>query len=167
MGGQIANRSNPSGGSLFSERSQAGAFRLLGSVLSVSIGVHPWLKLSSTAWRRRRAGLKTRPVGAPGLQNKWIPVGICRPRALTRRLGGAFNAETLRTQSFAESQREKTSAFLRILRVSALNFIGFIGVHRCPSVVKTFFDCFVTAESISSSAVSRANFRFPTRAAGG
>ena len=32
----------------------------------------------------RRTCLKTRPVGAPGLQDRWIRVGICGPRALTR-----------------------------------------------------------------------------------
>ena len=34
-----------------------------------------------------RACLKTRPVGAPGLPDKWIPLDLCRPRALTRRFG--------------------------------------------------------------------------------
>ena len=37
-----------------------------------------------------RAGLKTRPVGAPGLPDKWIPLDLCRPRALTRRFGRVF-----------------------------------------------------------------------------
>src|SRR6266550_1544660 len=37
-----------------------------------------------------RACLKTRPVGAPGLQDKWILVGLCRPRALTRRFRRVF-----------------------------------------------------------------------------
>src|SRR6266581_3483198 len=37
-----------------------------------------------------RACLKTRPVGAPGLPDKWIPLDLCRPRALTRRFGRVF-----------------------------------------------------------------------------
>jgi hypothetical protein len=32
-----------------------------------------------------RAGLKPRPVRAPGLQSEAIPAASCRPRALTRR----------------------------------------------------------------------------------
>ena len=38
----------------------------------------------------RRTCLKTRPVGAPGLQDKWIPMGLCRRRALTRRCRRVF-----------------------------------------------------------------------------
>ena len=38
--------------------------------------------------------LKTRPVGAPGLQDKWIPVGLCRPRALTRRSRRVFKTRS-------------------------------------------------------------------------
>ena len=37
-----------------------------------------------------RACLKTRPAGAPGLQDKWVPVYLCRPCALTRRFRGVF-----------------------------------------------------------------------------
>ena len=46
-----------------------------------------------------RACLRTSPVRGPGLQEAVIPVGSCRPRALTRRAWGVFK-QALRFQWF-------------------------------------------------------------------
>ena len=43
------------------------------------------------AARRLRGGLRTRPVRGPGLQEPALCGEPCRPRALTRRFGRAFN----------------------------------------------------------------------------
>src|SRR5438876_7357684 len=92
--------------------------------------------------------LKTRPVGAPGLQDKqdqWIPVGLCRPRIHfgPRPPLGRNGGETMRVGYSWQSMSNSCTAVAHNLFDRCDGELEIISNKSCENTYRynTFLDC--------------------------